>query len=183
MDYQLVEVSRLRKKHQLTQKELSNRAGVSQSLIAKIEAGKMDPSYSKAQQIFNALHNLENSTEPKAKELMNIKILFAKSHESVKEIIKLMKIKGISQVPIFSGEKVIGIITESAIIKELAENPQRINHLKAHEVMEETPPIISLQQSFRTILELLKENSLLLVAEKGEIKGVITKSDLLGKVR
>jgi len=183
MDLNLEEISRLRKKYQLTQKDLALRARVSQSLIAKIEAGKMDPSYSKAQQIFTALQELENSSEPKAKDLMSTKIFFAKSQDKVKDIIKLMKIKGISQVPVFSGEKVIGIITEGVIIKEISENPHRIDNLKAHEVMEDTPPIISLQQNFRTILELLKENSLLLVAEKGEIKGVITKSDLLGKVK
>ncbi len=183
MDINLEEISRLRRKYQLTQKELSKRSGVSQSLIAKIEAGKIDPSYSKAQKILGALQNLGNSTELKAKELMSTKIFFCKSSDEVKDIIRLMKTKEISQVPVFSGEKVIGIITEGTIIKVLGENPLRSNHLKAHEIMEETPPIISLQQGFKTILELLKENSLLLVAEKGEIKGVITKSDLLGKVK
>ena len=116
MDLNLEEISRLRRKYQLTQKELSKRSGVSQSLIAKIEAGKIDPSYSKAQKILGALQNLGNSTELKARELMSTKIFFCKSSDEVKDIIRLMKTKEISQVPVFSGEKVVGIITEGTII-------------------------------------------------------------------
>ncbi|MBI2079314.1 helix-turn-helix domain-containing protein, partial [Candidatus Micrarchaeota archaeon] len=37
----------LRRKLGITQKELAKLAGVSQSLIAKIEMGKIDPAYSK----------------------------------------------------------------------------------------------------------------------------------------
>jgi len=40
MTYELEEVKKIRKKLGLTQTELANRAGVSQSLIAKIEKQK-----------------------------------------------------------------------------------------------------------------------------------------------
>ena len=46
--FELNEISRLRKQLGLTQAELAKLSGVSQSLIAKLEAGKIEPSYSKA---------------------------------------------------------------------------------------------------------------------------------------
>ena len=64
----LDEIKRLRKKYHLTQQELAKRAGVSQSLIAKIEAGLLDPTYTRAEQIFGALENVEEQKELKAKD-------------------------------------------------------------------------------------------------------------------
>ena len=58
-NYELEEIKKIRKKLELTQTELADRAGVSQSLIAKIEAGRIDPTYSKTKKIFAALSDLE----------------------------------------------------------------------------------------------------------------------------
>jgi len=68
----LTEIKQLRRKYHLNQKELAQRAEVSQSLIAKIEAGKVEPSYSKAKLIFEALDQLREKEEVKAKDIANI---------------------------------------------------------------------------------------------------------------
>lgn len=175
-------IKTLRRKFHLNQKELANQAGVSQSLIAKIEAGKIDPSFTKAQQIFLALDQLREKEEVKAKEVMKTKVCFAQHNEPLKEIIKTMKSKGISQMPVMLKERVIGILSESTILNKIAEKPERVHIFKAEEVMEEAPPIVSLHTGLRTLLELLKDHSIVLVAEKGDIKGIISKSDLLEKV-
>ena len=178
----LTQIKTLRVKYGLNQKELAQQAGVSQSLIAKIEAGKIDPSYTKTQLIIDALNQLREKEETKAKDIMKTKVFFAHNHESIKEIIKTMKNKGISQVPVLINEKVAGIITENTILKKIADNPQKFSLLKAEEVMEDAPPIITLNTGLRTIVELLKDSSIVLVAEKGEIKGIISKADVLGKI-
>jgi predicted transcriptional regulator len=50
----------------LTQGQLAKIAGVSQSFIAKIESGKIDPSYSKVKTIFDVLDlSLEEIIRPK----------------------------------------------------------------------------------------------------------------------
>ena len=54
----------------LTQSQLAGLSGVSQSYIAKLEAGKIEPSYSKVQAIFEALFELEQGRETKAGEIM-----------------------------------------------------------------------------------------------------------------
>ncbi|MHA1431033.1 MAG: helix-turn-helix domain-containing protein, partial [Candidatus Freyarchaeota archaeon] len=48
------DIKRLRKKVGLTQTELAEKAGVSQSLIARIESGSVDPRLSTLQRILNA---------------------------------------------------------------------------------------------------------------------------------
>jgi len=179
---QLSEIQKLRKKFHLNQKELANRAGVSQSLVAKIEAGKIDPSFTKAQRIFQALDQLREKEEVKAKQVMKAKVCFASYNEPLKEVIKTMKSKGISQMPVLQREKVIGILSESTILNKIAEKPERVHSLKAEEVMEEAPPIVSLNTSMHTLLELLRSHSIVLVAEKGDIKGLISKSDLLERI-
>ena len=50
------EIKKLRSSLGLTQKDLAQRADVSQSLIAKIEAGRIDPTFSKVQKIFLAFN-------------------------------------------------------------------------------------------------------------------------------
>ena len=180
--HSLNDIKSLRKKYHLNQKELAQRANVSQSLIAKIEAGTVDPSFTKAQQIFDVLHHLREKEEVKAGEVMRTKVLFAQGSDALKEVIKTMKSKGISQMPVLLNEKVAGMITEGTILTHLMENPEKIKRLKVGEVMEETPPIVTVKTGMRVLLELLREHPIILVAERGDIKGLISKTDLLGRV-
>ena len=178
---QLEDIKRLRKKLDLNQKELAHKAGVSQSLIAKIEAGKIEPTYTKACRILDTLRDLEEKEECKAADLMNKKILFIEPETEMKEVIKIMKQKGISQIPVMKDKVVVGLITEKIILDNLAEG-KNITKLKAEVIMDDCPPIISLETKQRIILEILREQAIVLVAQKGVIKGLISKSDLLGKV-
>ncbi len=178
----LEDIKKLRTKFHLNQKELADKARVSQSLIAKIEAGKIDPSFTKAQQIFQALDQLREQEEVKAKQVMKTKVCFAQHSDPLKEVIKAMKSKGISQMPVLHKERVIGILSESTILNKIAERPDKIHSLKAEDMMEESPPIVSLNTGMHTLLELLRNHPIVLVSEKGDIKGIISKSDLLEKI-
>ena len=180
--YSLKEIKLLRKKYEINQKELALRSGVSQSLIAKIESAKVEPTFSKAQRIFQALEELRDLEELKAKDIMKPKVVFVRPKENLKEIIKLMKSKGISQIPVQEKEKIIGIVTERAILQYVVDHPEKAVSLRAEDVMEDTPPIVSLTTGQTTLLELLRDYPIVLVAEKGEIKGIISKADLLGKI-
>ena len=178
----LNEIKRTRKNLGINQKELADRAGVSQSLIAKVESGKIDPTFTKAKKIFQALAGLMEKEEIKARKIMNKKVVFVQAKDKVKEIIHIMKRKGISQVPVLKKEKVCGLITEGIILKKVMADPVSIDSLSAEEIMEEVPPIISASTGLKTLLELLKDSPLVLVAEKGDIKGIISKTDLLDKI-
>ena len=113
---------------------------------------------------------------------MNKKVVFAQSTDKIKNVIQTMKKKGISQMPVMNKNNICGLLTEGIILKGITKSPERINSLKVEEIMEDSPPIISIKTGMKTILELLKDNQIVLVTEKGDVKGIISKSDLLGKI-
>ena len=55
MLYELTRIKQMRRNLELTQTELAKLSGVSQSLIAKIERGNIEPSYTIARKIFAVL--------------------------------------------------------------------------------------------------------------------------------
>ncbi len=178
MPYELEEIKEIRKKFGLTQGQLALRAGVSQSLIAKIEAGRLDPTYSKAQKIFEAIDTLCKKKELKAEQIMNKQIISVKPNDSIKEAIKKMKKADISQMPVIEEHKSIGIVSESIILEALLN--KKGNKIK--EIMEDSAPVVSKNTTVNAISNLLRFYPMVLVSQNGELTGIITKSDLLGKV-
>ena len=74
-------IIRRRKVLDLTQAKLAKLAGVSQSLIAKVESGKIDPSYSKVMKILETLDRIEKEEQVKAKDIMTKDVFWAKNDD------------------------------------------------------------------------------------------------------
>jgi predicted transcriptional regulator len=180
MDAELQEVKPLRRGLGLTQKQLAQAAGVSQSLIAKVEAGLLDPSYSAGRRILSALRSMKQQREPCAREVMQRRVIACRSDEKLAAAIAKMERHAISQLPVLDGDNVVGLLTESGIVQ----NMQRIRHDETlvGDVMGEAPPIVPLETPRRAIAELLGIYSLLLVKERGKLRGIISKADLLRTV-
>ena len=178
MTYELEEIRKIRKKLGMTQTELANRAGVSQSLIAKIESGRIDPTYTKTKKIFAALSELEKKEEVKAEQLMASRIISVASGTPIKEAIGKMKKSQISQLPVIDNHKLVGLVSESIILEALLN--QKGSEVK--DVMQEAPPIVSKTTSMQVVSNLLKHYPMVLVSEGGRLVGLITKSDLLERL-
>ncbi len=178
MPYELEEIRKIRKKLGMTQTELANRAGVSQSLIAKIESGRIDPTYTKTQKIFAALSELEKKEEIKAGQLMTGRVISIVPGASIKEAIDKMKKFKISQMPVIESNKLVGLVSESTILEALLNSKAT----QVKEVMQEAPPIVSKTTSIQVVSNLLKHYPMVLVSEEGRLVGLITKSDLLGRL-
>ena len=179
MVYELEAIKKIRKKLEMTQTELANRAGVSQSLIAKIESGRIDPTYTKAKKIFSALSELEKKEEIKAEQIMTSRIISISPDMSIKDAISKMKKFNISQLPVIEEHKLIGLASESSILEALLNSK---GNKQVKDIMQESPPIISKTTSIQVISSLLKHYPMVLVSEGGKLVGLITKSDLLGKL-
>jgi predicted transcriptional regulator len=172
------DIKNIRKKLGLTQKQLADHAQVSQSLIAKIEAGLLDPTYSNAQKIFSALNGLSKKQEAKAKDLMSSRIIAVGPGDEIKEAITKMKKFNISQMPVIDDHKSIGFVSESVILEAMLSKKGK----KIADIMEDAPPVVNKNTSVSVISDLLKFYSLVLVSDDGKLKGVVTKSDLLAKM-
>ncbi len=170
-------IKQIRRSLGITQHELANLAQVSQSLIAKLESGALDPSYSKAKQIINALQTLEGKKEQIVRDIMHEKIISCSPDDEVKDVIRLLSKHAISQIPVIEHKHVIGIITESDVIKNLEHNKKHVR-----DIMSDAPPVLNQNTKLSVAKELLKYQPLLIISEKGIIKGIVTKADLIKKL-
>ncbi|MCW3979856.1 MAG: CBS domain-containing protein [Candidatus Bathyarchaeota archaeon] len=164
---------RLRKDAGLTQKQLAQLVGVSQAHIAKIENLKVDPRLSTVNRILKVL---TEGTGRKCSDIMTRNVVFAKPGDKILDVSRIMIKKAISQLPVIQGSKVVGTITEEAIIRNLHINIAE----KTVEGIIDTPlPGIPENTTVNVIRPLLEEHSGVLVMRKSEVIGIITRSDLL----
>ena len=163
----------------VTQKELSKACGVSQSMIAKIEAGRAEASYSIAKRIFEALDSLSHESESKAVDFMKRRVVFCDAGDNVHDVIKKMKRGGISQLPVLDGGELVGVVSESVLL----ENMERLSSVSSVEdIMTEAPPVVGENTSKNSVISLLKEFPFVMVRGKKGFSGLITKSDVLGQM-
>ncbi len=180
MDAELSEIKPLRKRLGLTQHQLAAAAGVSQSLVAKVETGLVDPSFSSGKQMLAALRSFERGQEPDAAALMERHVVVVKAEDKLTAAIRKMQTKAISQLPVLDGTNVAGLLTERCIVRSM----DAISHdtTIVADVMEEAPPVVTPEAPRKVLAGLLSHYTLVLVKEKGKIKGIITKADLLKSV-
>jgi len=169
-----------RQKLGIKQNELASLAGVSQSLIAKLEKGKLEPSYSIALKIFHVLDSLEHKSEKKCSEIMTPKILFVKKKDKVNRATELMKRHFIDQLPVLEGKHVIGSISESLIFSKLMQiDKKKLLSMNIQEIMNEPFPIVNSNMPASVVLPLLKTTDAILVTENSKLVGIITKANLI----
>jgi predicted transcriptional regulator len=172
------DVRRLRKMAGLTQKELAIKAHVSQSLIARIEAGHVDPRLSTLQKILSAI----TSTEEKnlAQHIMHTPVISVDVTDRVRKAVDLMKKYDVSQLPVLRGKRVVGSIQETTLIKRLllSREPEKVYNGFVQDIME--APFVAVEPSagLNEILTLLGQgHPAVLVLDEGNIAGIITKID------
>ncbi len=177
----LEEISRKRRILGLTQKELARLAGVSQSLIAKLESGKIDSSYTKVKAIFDALEQLEIKREIQVKEVLHNNVIGVHKNAFVTEAVQLMKNHGYSQLPVFEGERVVGSVSEKTILNQILNGKDlaQISMLTTSEIMEEVFPQVGEDTPLSLISSVLQLYPAVLVSKKGKVIGIVTKADLL----
>ena len=163
----------------VTQKELSKSCGVSQSMIAKIEAGRAEASYSIARKIFETLDSLAHASESKARDFMKRRVVFCDASDNVHDVIIKMKKGGISQLPVLRKSELVGVVSESVLI----ENMDRLSNVSnIGDIMRDAPPVVSENTSKNAVVSLLKEFPFVMVRGKNGFSGLVTKSDILGRI-
>lgn len=173
---ELSEIKQRRKKLDLSQSELAKLAGVSQSLIAKLEAGKIDPTYTKTKKIFEALDAAHQKEDVKVKEVMNPKIISVAPNDSVRDTIQKMKRYDISQLPVIDNGVAVGCVSESTLLDALLAGKP---HSTVSDVMGDAPPVVPKESSLQVVTGLLRHFPMVLVSSNGKLAGVITKQDML----
>ncbi|RJS87688.1 CBS domain-containing protein [Candidatus Bathyarchaeota archaeon] len=157
----------------LTQSQLAKMVGVSQAHIAKIEGEKVDPRLSTVNKI---LEILTSRKRKKCSEIMTRDVIVTTPKEKIKKVCEIMVKNAISQVPVLEGGRVVGMITEEGIVKNLSSN---VAEELVENIMEPPLPSVPEDTDVAAIRSILETHSGVLVTRKGKLVGIITRSDLL----
>ena len=180
----LEDIAKKRRQLGLKQAELAKLAGVSQSLVAKLESGKIDSSYTKVKTIFDILDRLEAKTKIQEEKVVPNQVISIQKDEPLLKVVRLMKDHGYSQIPVFDGKQSVGSISEKTILRQIlaGKDLAQISKLPTEDIMEEAFPQVSEDAPLSLISSLLQTYSAVLVSKKGNVVGIITKADLLRMV-
>ncbi|MDH7594443.1 MAG: CBS domain-containing protein [Methanomicrobiales archaeon] len=173
------ELKRTRERLGLTQVEVARLAGISQSMVARIETGTVDPRVSTLQKVIQVLKNAERPTRT-AKDVMCTPVYYVRSEDPIMKAVELMEERNISQLPVVEDGIPVGCISESAIINAIEEGKTSRGQIPlVKDCMESGFPMVPPDADLPTVVHLLQSNHAVLVIEKGVIRGVITKHDLI----
>ena len=164
----------------LTQQQLASSAGVSQSLVAKLERGRLNPSYETVRLLIMALEERERGDDADAAALMRAQPVAAAPGEKLGIALERMKRGGYSQLPVVDDGTPVGSLSEGDILARLeqGETMEAIRRRPVREVMGASFPTVDPATPRRVLVELLRDNDAVLVVRQGRLAGVVTKSDL-----
>ncbi|MBI3255147.1 MAG: CBS domain-containing protein [Nitrosarchaeum sp.] len=174
-------IKQIRLKIGITQKTLATMTGVSTSMINQIESGRSQPSYETAKRIFDSLANLEGkSSSHKAGDFCSKDVVKLKPSNTLHDAIKKMHESSISQIPIFNGQELVGVISEDGIVRHLADlGEAELKNAKLADTMDQVPPIVDYDTPANVLVPLIRYSKCILVSKKSKIIGIITASDTL----
>ncbi len=174
------ELKALRLRAGLTQTELARRAGVSQSLIARIEAGKVNPRVSTLMKIYHALQEFV-SEQLTAENIMSTPLVYVTPDTKLMKIAEIMWRRGFSQLPVMDDKarKNLGTVFDNDLIRAFLKEDARAATLTAEDIMSDPLPIVSHSTRLRIIARMLSyETPAVLVEKEMKIVGIITRSDI-----
>jgi len=178
------DIKELRKKVNLTQAELAEKAGVSQSLIARIENESVDPRLSTLRKIFQAIMSSMRE-QVTLQDVMVTDITTIRHTDSVSYAVKLMKERDYSQLPVVDGNGVpTGTVQESTILQHLlTENQEDLFMRSVKDVMEDClpclPPSTSIEDAYKLFIS---GHPGVLVIDRGKLVGIVTKIDVITRM-
>ncbi len=181
------EIRKMRKNLGISQKELAGLTGVSQSYIARLEKGEINPTYEKVRRIYEILNRSgmrANSIDIDVSKIMSSTVLMITQGESVVHALTLMRERGYSQLPVTDDKRVVGTITEADINDLLVKGKsiESLRNMLVKNIMGPALPQVDKRSPISMIYPILKYSNAVLVFDEGEIKGIVTKADVLKAV-
>lgn len=177
------EIRALRRRLGMTQSEVAKSAGVSQPLIARIESGAVDPRASTLRAVLDAMNRAERKGVL-LREVMTAPVTSVRVSDTVSVAIRVMREKGISQLPVLSKGAPVGSISDRTVVHALSEarDADALARMAVGNIMAAPFPIAEPDTSVEQAYRLLEDQPAVLVVDRGKLVGIVAKSDLLSLV-
>jgi len=175
------QLKRIRIQLGITQSELAKSSDVSQSLIAKVESGRVDPSFRTMKAITEALRSHIKSEGKKVSEVMSSPVLSIQASAPLSECVSLMKTRNLSQLPVYSGSKLVGSISDKQIVSVLSDPKESKVALEkpVHRFMDASFPMVDAETPLDALYSLFNFVPAVLVMSGDRVEGIVTKIDLI----
>ena len=177
----LKEIRRRRERLGISQHKLAKDLRISQSTVAKIESGKINPTYKIVERIFSHLSSLHSVGMGTVGEVASKPVLAVREGTSVAEAVKTLQKHGFKQLPVLNGNHNLGSLSERGISRRILETktPESLLRKSVRTVMEEALPTLPEDVAVEVIIPLLQRTQAVLTSKKGRITGIVTNADLL----
>jgi predicted transcriptional regulator len=147
-----------------------------------------NPSYNSVKLVFGALERteqqgLKSRGSAPILALMNKRILSVRTDERVKRAIQVMRESDVSQLPVFSGEGLVGSVSEGTIFDLLQKGLtlEKVSEMRVEKIMGSPFPVVPATAGTESVKSFLDEFPAVLICApgSGKIVGIATKADLL----
>lgn len=151
-------------------------------MIARVELGEVDPSYSTLKSIVEAL-NRGDRKERTLQEVMSEQVVAVSPEDPIRGAVEEMRERGFSQLPVLDDEVAVGSVSEEDVVHALAEDEsEEIGDQPVQEIMGAPFPTLDPEEPVEMALRMLEDRHAVLVVEGGKVTGLLTKADLLGTI-
>jgi predicted transcriptional regulator len=163
--------------------EVARAVGRSDATLSRIERGQIRPSYDLVQSILRYLEEREGVAAPhmRASDVMHTEVVCVDASSSLSQASEVMERGGFSQAPVVDGGRVTGSISETAILRTLARPEAR--RIRVRDVQEGAYPQVDASCPADLLTSLLGRYPAVLVVRRGELCGIVAKSDLIRGLR
>ncbi len=163
--------------------DLARAVGRSDATLSRIERGQIRPSYELVQRILAYLEAQEGLASPRltVADLMSRALTSVESSATLATAAQRMESGAFSQLPVLDDGHVVGSLSESALLRALAQ--ANAHRLRVRDVLEVAYPVVEEGFPADLLPPLLGRYPGVLVSHRGEVRGIVTKSDLIRGLR
>jgi predicted transcriptional regulator len=179
----LAEIRRRRLALGISLGELARAIGRSDATLSRIERGQIRPSYDLVQKVLAYLEAQEGLTAPRLTvgDLMHRPLVTVESSATLATAAQRMEGGAYSQLPVVDEGRVVGALSESALLRALAQpNAHRV---RVRDVLERAYPVLDEAFPGDLLPPILGRYPAILVARRGVLEGIVTKADLIRGLR
>lgn len=179
----LAEIRKRRLSLGLSLGDLAEAVGRSDATISRIERGQIRPSYDLVQRILGYLEEQEGAVAPQltAADVMNRQVVTVPADALLPAASQVMERGAYSQLPVLDNGRVTGSLSETGLLRALGQPKSRRSRVR--EVQEPAYPQVDGRFPADLLASVLTRYPAVLVLQRGEVVGIVTKTDLIRGLR